>query len=77
MILRQTHIVPAQVGEVRLYDYIPDIFTDIPSRSAIKKSITQGKILVDGEKSQTGMWVKEGQKIDWVDLQESPPKPIL
>ncbi|MFT4753144.1 MAG: 23S rRNA pseudouridine1911/1915/1917 synthase [Salibacteraceae bacterium] len=74
MFLIQSHIVPEGTEEIRLYDYVPSIFPNIPSRSAIKKHITRGKILVDGEKAQTGTWVKVGQKIDWMDMEETPPK---
>ena len=74
MKILQTHIVPDGIDEIRLYDYVPSIFPDIPSRSAVKKSITRGKILVNGEKSKTGTWVKPGQKIEWLDLEETPPK---
>ena len=74
MKLIQSHIVPEGVVEVRLYDYVPSIFTEIPSRSAVKKSITRGKILINGEKAETGTWVKAGQKIDLMDLEETPPK---
>jgi len=59
-----------------LYDYVPQIFPIIPSRSAVKKAITRGKILVNGEQAQTGTWVKPGQKIDLLDLQPKPPKPF-
>ena len=74
MILKQSHIVPEGTPEIRLYDYVGNVFTDLPSRSAIKKSITRGKILVDGEAAKTGTWVRPGQKIDWMDLEETPPK---
>lgn len=74
LILKQSHIVPEGTPEIRLYDYVGSVFTDLPSRSAIKKSITRGKILVDGEAAKTGTWIRPGQKIDWMDLEETPPK---
>ena len=74
MVLKQSHIVPEGTPEVRLYDYVGDVFTELPSRSAIKKSITRGKILIDGQAAKTGTWVRPGQKIDWMDLEETPPK---
>lgn len=72
--LIQSHIVPEGTEEVRLYDYVSSIFPDIPSRSAIKKQITRGRILVNNGPAKTGTWVKPGQKIDWMDLEEAPPK---
>jgi len=74
LILKQSHIVPEGTDEIRLYDYVGSVFTEIPSRSAIKKSITRGKILVDGEPAKTGTWVRPGQKIELMDLEETPPK---
>lgn len=74
LILKQSHTVPEGTEEIRLYDYVSSIFPNIPSRSAIKKYITRGRILVDGEPAKTGTWIKPGQKIDWVDLEEKPPK---
>lgn len=74
LILVQTHIVPEGTTEIRLYDYVSSIFPEIPSRSAIKKSITRGKILVDGEVAKTGTWLRPGNKIELMDLEETPPK---
>ena len=74
MILIQTHIVPEGTPEIRLYDYVSSIFPEIPSRSAIKKSITRGKIRVDGETAKTGTWIRPGNKIELMDLEETPPK---
>ena len=57
-----------------MYDYVSSIFPEIPSRSAIKKSITRGKIRVDGETAKTGTWIRPGNKIELMDLEETPPK---
>ena len=74
LFLKESHIVPEGTDEIRLYDYVGDIFKDIPSRSAIKKSITKGRILVNGERAKTGTWVRPGDKINLMDLEETPPK---
>lgn len=70
----QTHIVPEGIQEIRLYDYVSSIFPSLPSRSAIKKAITRGKVVVNGEPATTGKWVKPGQKIELLDLEIAPPK---
>lgn len=75
LILLQTHTVPLGVEEIRLYEYIADVFQDIPSKSAVKKHIKKGRILLDGKQTKTGTWVKPGQKIEWMDLEEKLPKP--
>tara|TARA_R110002050_G_scaffold299089_1_gene463794 strand:+ start:27316 stop:28206 length:891 start_codon:yes stop_codon:yes gene_type:complete len=70
-----THIVPEGTTEIRLYDYVEDVFPVLPSRSAVKKAITRGKILVNGEKSKTGTWLKPHDKIEMLDLGGTAPKP--
>lgn len=69
-----SHIVPASVSDVRLYDYIPDIFPTIPSRKGVKKAIKRGEIIVNGETSSTGYWVKANDKIDLLESLANPPK---
>jgi len=69
-----THIVPKGVEEIRLYDYAAKIFPTIPSRKGIKKAIAREEIMVDGKKTSTGHWVKEGQRIDLLESSANPPK---
>ncbi len=70
----KTHIVPEQIEEIRLYDYVQQIFPTIPSRKGVKKAISREEILVDGEKTSTGHWVKAGQKIELLESSANPPK---
>jgi len=70
----KTHIVPENVEEVRLYDYVQRIFTTIPSRKGVKKAIAREEILVNGKKTSTGHWVKTGQQIDLLESSANPPK---
>ena len=70
----KTHIVPFDVEEIRLYDYVQQIFPTIPSRKGVKKAIAREEILVDGNKTSTGHWVKEGQKIELLESSANPPK---
>ena len=74
MIIRQSHIVPSQVIDIRLSDYARSIFTDIPSRKGIKKVIKRGEILIDNKTGKTGDWIQPGQTIQWIDLELRPPK---
>ena len=74
MVVLKTHIVPAGVEAIRLYDYAQQIFTTIPSRNGIKKAISRGEIIVDGEESGTGLWLKPGQKIELLESSINPPK---
>ncbi len=70
----KTHIVPDGIEEIRLYDYVQQIFPIIPSRKGVKKAIAREEILVDGNKTSTGHWVKAGQKIDLLESSANPPK---
>lgn len=74
MVILKTHIVPEGVEDVRLYDYAQQIFTTIPSRKGIKKAISREEIIVDGEKTTTGLWIKSGQKIELLESSVNPPK---
>ncbi|MBL4593253.1 MAG: RluA family pseudouridine synthase [Flavobacteriales bacterium] len=74
MVILKTHIVPEGVEDIRLYDYAQQIFPTIPSRKGIKKAIAREEIIVDGEKTSTGLWIKPGQKIELLESSINPPK---
>ena len=74
MIIRQTHIVPENIKQVRLSDYAIGIFPQIPSRKGVKKAIKAGTIYVDEKQGNTGDWIKTGQKIELVELDKKPAK---
>ncbi len=74
MVILKTHIVPEGIEEIRLYDYAQQIFTTIPSRKGVKKAIAREEIIVDGEKTTTGLWIKAGQKIELLESKINPPK---
>jgi len=74
MITLKHHKVPDAIADIRLVDYVVYIFPEIPSRSAAKKSIKRGEILINSNKSEQGEWVKTGQVISLIDLQNKPPK---
>ena len=70
----KAHIVPEDVEEIRLYDYVQQVFTTVPSRKGVKKAIAREEILVDGKKTSTGHWVKAGQQIELLESSANPPK---
>ncbi len=70
----KTHIVPEGLEDIRLYDYVQQIFPTIVSRKGVKKAISREEILVDGIKTSTGHWVKVGQKIELLESNANPPK---
>lgn len=69
-----SHIVPEAIAEIRLYDYVAEIFPTIPSRKGIKKAIKRGEVIVNGEVSTTGYWVKANDKIELLESSANPPK---
>ncbi|MFD1293616.1 RluA family pseudouridine synthase [Lutibacter holmesii] len=70
-----SHIVPNSVEKIRLQDYAPKIFKlFIPSNSGIKKAIKKGRILTNGEISDTGNWVTKGQIIELIEDPTNKPK---
>ncbi len=73
MQLIETHIVPAGVKDIRLQEYAVSIFKAAPTKSSIKKAIKRGEIKIDGTTSNTGDWIREGQKIE-LFKQEAPEK---
>lgn len=76
MILLKKHIVSDDfVQKIRLVDFAQQIFKDvIPSRNGIKKAIKKKQILVNGEYSILGQWVKIGDVIELFESEEQAPK---
>lgn len=74
MIIRDTHTIPAHIQNMRLSDYVRIAFPEIPSRKGAAKALKRGEILIDGAAAQSGIWVEPGQILQWIDLQQRPPK---
>lgn len=74
MIVLREHLVPESVSKIRVVDYALQVFTEIPSKSGIKKAIKRGEILLNGEKTEQSAWVKKDQTLSLIDLQNKPPK---
>ena len=70
----QTHIVPNNVDPIRFNDYAFGIIHSIPSKSGIKKAIKRGFLIIDGEKADTGRWIKPGQKKELIENPQTKPK---
>lgn len=75
MKIQQKHIVPKGIEAVRLSDYAPAVFSAfIPSRKGIKKAIDRGAFRVDGQLGKTGTWIKEGQCIELLEIEQKARK---
>lgn len=69
-----SHKVSSYNVQIRLSDYGPGIFPALSTKSAFKKAIKKGEILVDGQSGTTGHIVKPGEEITWNPLEQKPVK---
>lgn len=69
-----SHILPQDALPIRLSDYGPGIFPGLPTKSAFKKALKKGEILVDGQSGTTGHIVKPGEEITWKATVQRPVK---
>lgn len=74
MLILHTHTVTTETQPIRLSDYAIGIFPQFPSKKGIKKAIKKGQVYINGAKANTGTWVKTGQKIELIALDQKPPK---
>ena len=72
----QKHRVPEGVHNTRLSNYGPAIFEGISSRSALKRIIKRGEILVNGSVATTGILINSGMEISWVQPDRKPAMPF-
>lgn len=63
MKILEEHSVPAIDKNIRLQEYAALVFTQLPTRSAVKKAIKKKLLYIDGNIATTATWIKEGQKI--------------
>lgn len=59
---------------LRICDYLVNIFDSIPTKSAIKKAIKKGEILVNGEITSTALWVEINQRIEYIPKENESKK---
>ena len=62
---QQIHVVPTQVTTQRLQEYGVDLFTSIPTKSALKKALRKNQIRVDGEIATTATMIRGGETISF------------
>ena len=70
----QQHIVPIVEKPIRLQEYAVDLFSEIPTKSAVKKAIKKKLILVNGKPTTTAHFVKENDLIELLEIQKSKQK---
>ena len=73
MIQVKEKVVPASFADTRLMDFASHSFDIFPSRTAAKKAIKRGEILLDGVASDPFTLLQTGQKVLLIDLELAPP----
>lgn len=74
MKIKETHIIPAVSEKIRLQEYAVSIFTSLPTKSSLKKALKKDLILLDGQPAKTSDWIKEGQKLDLLETENTVKK---
>ncbi len=74
MLVINTHIVHENITPSRFSDYACGLFAQLYSRKSVKKAIKNGDLLVNGEKAETGRWIKQGDKIELIEPENTQPK---
>lgn len=66
-ILYMTVINQHSVGklnkDIRIYDYLTDVFEQLPSRKSIKKALKKGLVSVNGKHVGSAYWIQENDEI--------------
>jgi RluA family pseudouridine synthase len=70
MELLSTHVISKQVEDIRFLDYVIANIETVNSRNAAKKAIKSGLVTLDGEKVESGRFVKSGQIIKHFKVDE-------
>lgn len=63
----EEHRVEIVKEEIRIYDYLVDRFSALPSKKSIKKALKKGRILVDGKSVSSALWVKTNMHIELLE----------
>ena len=71
----QTIKVPELKTPVRLNVYCESSIDFFKSRKSVKKALKKGEVHLNGKTVHGGTWLKTGDVIEILDLEETPPKP--
>lgn len=74
MKILSNHIVGELNSPTRFSDYAIGIFAKFQTKQGTKKAIKKGEIVLNNEKTETGRWLKSGDKIQWVEIEQKEIK---
>lgn len=63
----EEHRVEIVEEDIRIYDYLVDRFSALPSKKSIKKALKKGRVLVDGKSVSSALWVKVNMHIELIE----------
>lgn len=70
----ERYLVTSEITNERLSDFACNKFSLLPSRKSVKKAILRGELLINGNSSTTGTWIKKGDLLELIELEIKPPK---
>lgn len=72
MVVLKTHIIKELEHEFRFVDYVIGVFEGFETRNAVKTGIKKNRFRINGEKAETGFWMREGDCIELMERSEKP-----
>ncbi|MDN6310803.1 MAG: RluA family pseudouridine synthase [Flavobacteriaceae bacterium] len=73
----EKHLVQSLSEEIRLQEYAVHIFESIQTKSALKKAIKRGQVLINSQPAHTGDWIKIGQEIALLQPEQTAARPVF
>ncbi|MFT6244715.1 MAG: RluA family pseudouridine synthase [Salibacteraceae bacterium] len=74
MIKIHSHTVLKVDAPIRLVDYVIGVFPQVMTKNAVKNSLKRKELLINSKRAESGVWIKEGDIIEYVDPQNRIPK---
>jgi 23S rRNA pseudouridine1911/1915/1917 synthase len=69
-----SHTVVKINAPIRLVDYVIGVFPQVMTKNAVKNSLKRKELLINSKRAESGIWIKEGDIIEYVDPQNRIPK---
>jgi RluA family pseudouridine synthase len=69
-----SHTVLKVDAPIRLVDYVIGVFPQVMTKNAVKNSLKRKELLINSKRAESGVWIKEGDIIEYVDPQNRIPK---
>jgi 23S rRNA pseudouridine1911/1915/1917 synthase len=77
LLIIETYTVPQLTVKTRLQDLAPNMFSNSPTKSGLKKAIKNNLVKINGVNAATGTFLIGGEKIDLYQKQQNTTKPSI